>query len=251
MTACTAGTHTVSPQPPASASPQPTASAVGAGGNCQPLLDGAKPVRFGSNGNDLAGDEWGNGEVGVVFAHEADIDSCSWIPYAKGLAGMGYRALTFDFAGFGGSGTTPRDDLPDEVAAAATFLRSEGATKIVLIGASMGGTAVVAAAPQIVPPVTAIVSLSGPESYGSANAVGNAPKITQPLLVICAAMDGDFVPSAHSIYEAAKKSSHRQLSIIPDTSLHGYRLVDPNGLPEQQAVDDLRNFLRTYAPPTA
>src|SRR6185369_10711176 len=82
MTACTSGTHTASPQPPA--------SAVGAGGNCQPLLDGAKPVRFGSNGNDLAGDEWGNGEVGVVFAHEADIDSCSWIPYAKSLAAMGY-----------------------------------------------------------------------------------------------------------------------------------------------------------------
>jgi dienelactone hydrolase len=137
------------------------------------------------------------------------------------------------------------------VAAAATFLRSEGATKIVLIGASMGGTAVVAAAPHILPPVTAVVSLSGPASYGSANAVGNASKITQPLLVICAAMDGDFVPSAHSIYDAAKKSSHRQLSIIPDTSLHGYRLVDPNGLPEQQAVHDLMTFLRTYAPPAA
>ena len=99
-------------------SPSPSPSVVNAGALCPAGIEGATPVHFPSGDIELAGDEWGNGTVGIVFAHESDIDSCSWMAYARESAKLGYRTLTFDFSGYGGSPETKTNSLMDDVTAA-------------------------------------------------------------------------------------------------------------------------------------
>ena len=98
----------------------------------------ARAVRFAVPGfpgktGDIDGAVVGTGKVGVVLAHQLGETMCEWYAYADYLALRGYRAFAFTFSDAG-----PRDD--DSVVAAAKALRALGAKKIVLMGASAGGT---------------------------------------------------------------------------------------------------------------
>jgi alpha-beta hydrolase superfamily lysophospholipase len=78
---------------------------------------------------------------------------CDWIPQARAFARRGYQVLAFDSADFGDSQPGPADARVDtDVVAAAEQLRRHGAERIVLVGSSMGGTAVLSAATRIRPP---------------------------------------------------------------------------------------------------
>jgi pimeloyl-ACP methyl ester carboxylesterase len=124
-----------------------------------------------ADGATVYGVEVGTGSTGVVLGHQYFSDHCEFMQLARELAGAGYRALTIDFRYNGQStgGNSSRLDL--DVAAAVARLRADGATRIKLVGASMGGTAVLVAASWIRPPVDGVVSLSGPTFFRGLNAV--------------------------------------------------------------------------------
>jgi hypothetical protein len=103
-----------------------------------------------ADGSFLEGAVIGRGKEGVVLANQSDRDLCAWVPFARTLAGAGYRALVFDH-----SGAEPQAD----VAATAQKLRDLGAAKVILMGASKGARASLAAASQGVN-AAAVVSLS-------------------------------------------------------------------------------------------
>ena len=95
----------------------------------------------------------GRGPRGVVLAHQgggAPPNLCSWMPYARQLARAGFRVLAFDHRNSGSSarvGSPTRAWRVDlDVRGAVAELRRRGATSVVLGGASLGGTAVLAAA---------------------------------------------------------------------------------------------------------
>src|SRR5262245_48348448 len=146
--------------------------------NCPSDSAGGRQVWFtDANRVALGGVELGTGGSGVVLAHIADGDSCEWLPFGRQLAAAGYRVLAFDFAGSGVSGQLTGGDRRDaNVAAAAAHLRGEGATAVVLIGASMGANASLVAATEIGPPVAGVVSLSAPAVYDDLDASASAPK---------------------------------------------------------------------------
>ena len=82
-------------------------------------------------------------------------DQRSWFAFANRLADEGYLVLTYDFRGYcpGGEGGCSQGDLQvsaiwQDVLGAMDFVRSEGATSVALVGASMGGTASLVAAGQ-------------------------------------------------------------------------------------------------------
>ena len=92
-------------------------------------------------------------------------------------AGAGVRparlpVLVFDFAGFGDSRPGPDGQVDSDVVAATAQLRRRGVDRVVLVGSSMGGTAVLSAATRICPPVAAVVSLSGASGFGGVDAQG-------------------------------------------------------------------------------
>ena len=171
----------------------------------------------------LEGAVLGRGRTGVVFAHQVAGDRCQWLPFARELAAKGYRALVFDMRGYGtSSGMT--NDAPDrDVAAAAAELRRRGVRKILLVGASMGGTGVVAAAPGIRPPISGLVDLSGPTGFGGVNALPAVRKLKAPALFVAGRDDGDFATATRALFRAA--GSKDKTLVIAPTSWHGVDLV--------------------------
>lgn len=232
--------------PTAAASP----AADPAGASCRYMVtdNAGKDVRFGVGGaTNLAGIIAGRGATGVVLAHQADSDVCIWDAEFHELVGQGYRVLAFDSNGYGASETRIDTTYDDDVVAAAAFLRAAGASKIVLFGASMGGTYCLAAAARVEPPVTAVISASGPTAYGGVDAEAAVPKLRMPVLFVAQAGDAPFGDAAKTMYAEAKASPARVLKVPPGSN-HGIVLVrPPDGDPAVRLA--LQQFLRTYAPP--
>jgi pimeloyl-ACP methyl ester carboxylesterase len=159
------------------------------GGVCLTKAERAHAVRFPSrSGATIAGVLLGSGPVGVVFAHQSPGDLCDWMFYARALEARGYVVLPIDMNGFGASTVAPtsptRARWDRDVAAAAGVLRSHGVRRVVLIGASLGGTVVVAAAAEIRPAVSAVVDLSGPTESSGVDALAAARRLRVPALYV-------------------------------------------------------------------
>jgi pimeloyl-ACP methyl ester carboxylesterase len=191
---------------------------------CVRASDRATNVSFqAAGGARLKGAVLGRGSTGVVLAHTTSADRCQWLPFARELAKQGYRALVFDMRGYGTSTGVTNTDPHLDVIAAAAELRRRGAKKIVLAGASMGGTGVVAAAPVIRPAVSGVVELSAPTSFSGANALAAVKRLKRPALFIAGRDDGDFPAATRALYKAAA-AKDKKLHIAP-SSWHGVDLV--------------------------
>jgi pimeloyl-ACP methyl ester carboxylesterase len=197
------------PTSPAGASfPTTTATHSEASGRldgCVGRRDGKK-MEIEVAGSRLDGVVIGRGPVGVVLAHERGRNLCDWLPYAHHLARLGFTALAFDFKTYAAG-------LVESVEGAADELRRRGAEGILLIGASMGGTAVLDAARRV-PGILGVVSVSGPASYGDANAARAVRALRAPVLFIVAHDDSEFLGDAHSLYEHAS-STDKTLEVLP------------------------------------
>jgi putative redox protein len=103
----------------------------------------------------------------VLFAHcfTCGKDNAAATRITRTLAANGFATLRFDFTGLGGSdGDFANSNFSSNVAdliAAAAWLRTEFAAPQLLIGHSLGGTAVLAAASEI-PEVRALATIGAP-----------------------------------------------------------------------------------------
>jgi hypothetical protein len=89
--------------------------------------------------------EAGSGATAIVLAHQGRSDLCDTLPYATTLVASGFRVLAFDFRGWGRSQSSSRHGLAlgTDLAAMVQRSRADGAKHVFLVGASMGGAAVV------------------------------------------------------------------------------------------------------------
>ena len=111
----------------------------------------AREVSFATgDGGEIHALLYAAGEHAVVLAHGRAFDKESWDPLAKTLAARGLTVLSIDFRGYGRSkaGAHPRA-LHEDVLGAIRYLRKRGARRVSLVGASMGGAAVSAAAAEV------------------------------------------------------------------------------------------------------
>jgi pimeloyl-ACP methyl ester carboxylesterase len=204
-------------QAPATAAPTtaPATTAAAAAKSCLEESEREQAFSFTTGaGATLAGVVLGSGRVGLVVGHQHGSDLCEWLPLARELAGRGYRVLAFDFAGSGDSRPGPGEvRVDDDVVAAAEQLRRRGAERIVLIGSSMGGTAVLSAATRIRPPVAGVVSLSGPASFQGVDAGAAVERLRVPVLLVAAADDQPFADDARAMYRAAPVRDKRLLVV--------------------------------------
>jgi pimeloyl-ACP methyl ester carboxylesterase len=199
--------------------------------SCIQPADLATEVAFTSTkGEQVIGAVLGEGDVGVVLAHQFQSDLCEWVDYAKRLRDMGRSVLIFDF-GF---------DLVGDVVGAATELRRDGATKIVLVGGSMGGTASLVAATMITPPVVGVASLSGPAEFSAMDGMAASKQLTIPVLYMAAENDNKPFPSDARAMYAACPSVHKQLLILPGND-HGSDLL--GGVAGDRARATLETFI--------
>jgi dienelactone hydrolase len=163
----------------------------------------AAVVMKASDGATVYGVEVGTGTTGVVLGHQYASNHCEFMDFARELAAAGLRALTIDFRYNGAStgGNSSRLDL--DVVAAAARLRADGATRIELVGASMGGTAVLVAASEITPPVDGVVSLSGPTFFRGMNAVQAVRRSRVPVRFLVTRGERRFAPDASYLMRTA------------------------------------------------
>jgi len=220
--------------PPAASHSAPSSTAVRPLESCVPPGAHAHEVTFSTGREQLVGAEFGSGSVGVVMSHEFMSDLCGWVPYATHIAARGYRALAFDF-GF---------NLTADIAAAAHKLRNDGATTIVLMGASMGATSALSVAATASPPVAGVASLSGPQEYGGIDAMAAARQLRMPVVFMAAQLDQPYAQDAQTMY-AACPSVRKQLAIYPGND-HGTQLLRYSVADQAQARLD--SFLTSLSP---
>jgi uncharacterized OsmC-like protein/alpha/beta superfamily hydrolase len=135
------------------------------------MADPTQMIRFpGADGTELAArlePAQGPLRAYALFAHcfTCSKDSLAATRISRALAAQGIAVLRFDFTGLGGSGgdfanTNFSSNIAD-LRAAADFLRARYAAPKILIGHSLGGAAVLAAASYI-PEAVAVATIAAP-----------------------------------------------------------------------------------------
>ena len=192
---------------------------------CVRPRDHAKALRFrAADGVRIVGVEFGKGSKAVVLAHQIRSNLCEWVPFARLLAARGFRALAIDLRGYGLSGNGGRLTPAADVAAAARVERARGARTVLLMGASMGGTAALAAARTITPAPAGVVALSSPAQFGDMDATAAVAAAQVPLLLLAARDDDpEIVAAQQAIYDASA-ATDKQVEILPGYE-HGSRIL--------------------------
>lgn len=217
-------------------------------------LEGSTSVSFTTtDGIRLDGRVFGpaGASAGVVLAHMRGADQSTFFDLASHLGAQGYRVLTFNFRGScpGGDAGCSEGELqpeaaPTDLAAAVAELRGDGATRIGMIGASMGGTAAIRVASQEGEAVDTLVTLSAPQVVDGLSA--GAPElqtVTAAKLFLAGNADGKAAADAEAFYLAS--TSPKRYEILT-TDAHGTDLL--TGTQRQRVIDLIDGWLAGSLP---
>jgi pimeloyl-ACP methyl ester carboxylesterase len=167
----------------------------------------------------------GDGEVGVVLGHQLRSDFCSWVPFAKQLAERGMQSLALNFA-------SPSPD--DDMLAGSAELRRRGAERIILVGASMGGTAALVAAAES--DAAGVAALSAPRQFGGLDALPSVRRLEIPALFLVGRQDASFARDGRQLHRAT--TSRDKALVVTSGSEHGTDLLE-----DPEAESALLDFL--------
>ncbi len=126
-------------------------------------------LRFASDGETLQADLYGRlpARRAAILCHGQNWDGSGWLPLAPRFVARGIVALAINLRGYDGSSGKTDEYVPGrpwspvaDLGAAKALLREHGAREIALVGASMGGHAVLASSFE--GDVECVVSLSAP-----------------------------------------------------------------------------------------
>ncbi|HEU4356346.1 MAG TPA: alpha/beta fold hydrolase [Actinomycetota bacterium] len=213
--------------------------------------EGSEAVTFDSaDGVPLEGRLLGEGSVGVVLSHMRPSDQTSWWDFAQDLVDEGYLVLTYNARGYcpGGvagcsQGEPDLGEIWRDVVGAVDFIRSRGAARVALIGASMGGTAsLVAAAEDGVDPEV-VVALSAPASFEGMDLTPEVlTKVMAAKLFVAGNGDGSAPDDAQALY--ADSPPPKRVEILT-TDDHGTDILDGNqsGRARTLILDYLEQYL--------
>jgi pimeloyl-ACP methyl ester carboxylesterase len=167
------------------------------------------------SGSELDAALVGDGDVGVVLGHQFGSDFCSWIPFAKQLAERNMSPLAINFASMA---------LDDDMIAGARELERRGNARIILVGASMGGTAALVAASEI--DAAGVAALSAPQEFSGLDALPAVRGLGIPVLLLVGRQDERFAPDASRLFRAMR--SPDKALVVTTGAEHGTDLLqDP------------------------
>jgi dienelactone hydrolase len=186
---------------------------------CATKAEKASALRFfAEDDTPLLGVVVGSGPRGVVLAHGQNLGFCEWLPYARQLAGAGYRVLAYNSR----SGIRVDVDIP----AAVEALRRTGSPHVVVMGSSAGAIAGLMGSTSLASAPAAVVSLSAPASYGPLNALQAVARLRTPTFFAASENDDPFVGDARALY-AASAAPDKRLDILPGSAHGSAMLEDP------------------------
>lgn len=231
------GRETASTSPPAPPTSPPTSPPPAAPAftdlaeRCAGQLPtGADPIRAavldGPGGLRLRAGVFGArtpGGVAMVLLHQTDQDGlCGWAPFATEAARRGVPSVAFDLCGYGETDcdVTSMGDVADQVELAARLARTRlGATRVVLVGASMGGSQTVRALAQGFR-AAGWVDVSGPGEWLGDTLLDLVPRVPVPGLVVHTRSDG-----AESYADAEALARRTGSDFLDGGTGHGYDLL--------------------------
>ncbi|MEU9099095.1 alpha/beta hydrolase [Streptomyces sp. NPDC048361] len=185
-----------------------------------------------ATGSPTGGFLTGSGNTGIVLAHQPGGNVCQWKDRAVELGKAGFRVLAVN--------STTGDEAAEIEGAAAT-LRREGAWKLLLMGASQGGTATLQAAAHMALKPDALVALSAPGTYGSMDARTAAKTLPVPVLYLAGARDGGSVTAARELSAASTRAPENRLVTVEGSAQRGVGLLTGPGTWETVVA-----FLKKY-----
>ena len=166
------------------------------------------------------------GQYLVILLHMYPADQTSWFDFATELQERGVDALTFDFRGYGASQGEKDPGVADlDVSAALALAHERGFERVVLIGASMGGTAaIVVAAAE---PVDGVVALSAPAAMAELDAASVIGNVEAPITLVAANEDLSGAESLRDLAALAGLGDHDVLMM--GGRAHGTELLEEPG----------------------
>ncbi len=169
--------------------------------------------------------EAGHGPTAVVLAHQGGSNLCEELPYAQTLVARGLRVLAFDFRGNGRSEMPAKNSLAlgRDLAAVVARAHERGVRHVFLIGASMGGAAVVQNGAGL--RVAGLVSLSGTRLWPGYGINKPGPgALRAPFLYLGSRGDAR-APLTEARAIVRRVGSRDKRAVFYPGSLHGWELV--------------------------
>lgn len=167
-------------------------------------------------GGTLTVEIFGTGSEAVILSNESDENLCSWLPLARRLTTVGYRAVLWDYGGNG-----PQAEL----ASVARWARKHGMAHLALIGASEGAKASLIAAARLGRAVRGVVSLSAESVLAPGIlVVRSVARLHCPLLLVTAAGDPFGSAQATPEFMTAAPGPDKRLLTVPGKA-HGTALL--------------------------
>lgn len=195
----------------------------------------------------------GSGRLGVVLVHGSGSRGvCNWAGEIGWLAKAGLNVVGYDQSCVGAS-TCANDVRPvDDLLAVVADLRRRGATEVVVVGASAGGSMPLVAAARPNSGISAVVALS-PADVTTPIGTADAPDVTamsvargirQPVLYVLAQDDPASSVAEMKSLSAATKGS--RFVLLPAGSGHAQAvLYDTTGQKPSAFRQTFLTFLRT------
>ena len=202
-----------------------------------------KVVLTTEDGVKLASANIGTGAHGVVLLPQRGADMCGWSLAAAKMQQQGLHVLAIDLrcAGYSDCDNSSDDqtdnthDFGADAAAAIAELKRTGATKVVVMGASLGAASAVVAGGRFADQVSGVVGLSvfsaefnasGTARTDVTSSTKAAARMTAPMLLVVGTGDGSSISpgTAQELIDAgAAKDKGKVISV--EGSAHGWDLL--------------------------
>jgi dienelactone hydrolase len=205
-----------------------------------------KDVTFSADGKtEIKGWLYGSGTTAFVASHQVRQSKTDWNTSAPWLAAKGYMFLAFTHEDYDpGAWGRDLDKLSNELLAGIKFVKEQGAKKIILIGASMGGAVVMRTAAKT--EIAGYITLSGSYDHYDFDPEAASTKATlnSPAGKLFVNTEGDAgAASTKQAYDEAKEP--KELKIYSGGT-HGVRMFDTDF--RQDLIDRILAFAGKYAP---
>lgn len=165
----------------------------------------------------------GSGTTTAILLHETGGGGmCGFIDYGRFLAGHGVRVMLVDLCSYGRArcGDHLAHDRAAQVQLFADEARKQQVERLVLVGASMGGSVAAHAAARV--RADAVVDLSGPVDFFELNLADDLPTLTMPTLFAFSPTDQSDLDKVTSLLPSVPAKTKR---LMTGRSGHGYELL--------------------------